>query len=587
MTLTDSQLDTPTYEKIFEISKRILAQMNLDRLLDLILDEAIQLSGAERGFVVLFKEEGIEVQSARNMDKESLKKAREKVSTSIIREVTQTRNAVLTLDAGEEAKLKGAESVHRMKLRSVLAVPLKSGDSIQGVIYLDNRFASGVFQENHAKVVSVFADQASLAISHARLLEENRQRQKELENNQKMILRLNKALEERVADQAQELEKVKLQLESQQDAEGPRADRYQEIIGESHAMKEVLKTLDRIIDSDVTVYIHGESGTGKELIARALHYNGPRKAKIYVSTNCASYSETLLESELFGHVRGAFTGAERDKKGMFEYADGGTVFLDEVADMSPGMQAKLLRVLQEGEIRPLGSNKTVKVNVRIISATNKDLGELVKEGKFRKDLFYRLNVVRINLPALRERKPDIPMLAQHFMKKNKMGIPENFLSIEPAAIKALMTYDWPGNIRELENEINRALVMGKGAITKDLLSENVREKYEFEEEMMRDLNLDRQVSNFEKRIIDRALQESQGNKVKAAKLLGISRFTLHQKIRNLEIEPPKRRVTPEEVAKVLKECKGNKALAARKLGIQRQTLYHKLDRFGGKEVENS
>ncbi|KAA0232370.1 MAG: sigma-54-dependent Fis family transcriptional regulator, partial [Armatimonadetes bacterium] len=343
-------------------------------------------------------------------------------------------------------------------------------------------------------------------------------------------------LEDRVADQAQELEKVKLQLESQQDIEGPRADRYQEIIGESHAMKEVLKTLDRIIDSDVTVYIHGESGTGKELIARALHYNGPRKAKIYVSTNCASYSETLLESELFGHVRGAFTGAERDKKGMFEYADGGTVFLDEVADMSPGMQAKLLRVLQEGEIRPLGSNKTVKVNVRIISATNKDLGELVKEGKFRKDLFYRLNVVRINLPALRERKPDIPMLAQHFMKKNKMGIPENFLSIEPAAVKALMTYDWPGNIRELENEINRALVMGKGEITKELLSENVREKYEFEEEMMRDLNLDRQVSNFEKRIIDRALQESQGNKVKAAKLLGISRFTLHQKIRNLEIE---------------------------------------------------
>ncbi|MFO1462146.1 MAG: sigma 54-interacting transcriptional regulator [bacterium] len=586
MPLTDSQLDVGTYEKIFEISKRILAQMNLDRLLDLILDEAIQLSGAERGFVVLFKDEGIEVQSARNMDKESLKKAREKVSTSIIREVTQSRNAVLTLDAGEEAKLKGSESVHRMKLRSVLAVPLKSGESIQGVIYLDNRFASGVFQENHAKVVSVFADQASLAISHARLLEENRQRQKELENNQKVILRLNKALEERVADQEQELERVKLQLESQE-PEGPRADKYHELIGESHAMKELFKTLDRIVDSDVVVYIHGESGTGKELIARALHFNGPRKGRIFVSTNCASYSETLLESELFGHVRGAFTGAEKDKKGIFEYADGGTVFLDEVADMSPGMQAKLLRVLQEGEIRPLGSNKTVKVNVRIISATNKDLGELVKEGKFRKDLFYRLNVVRLNLPPLRERKPDIPLLVDHFMKKNKMGIPANFLSIEPAAVKALMTYDWPGNIRELENEINRALVMGKGEITKDLLSENVREKYEFEEEMMRDLNLDRQVSAFEKRIIDKALQEAQGNKVKAAKLLGISRFTLHQKIRNLEIEPVKRRVTPEEVARVLKECKGNKALAARKLGIQRQTLYHKLDRFTEKGMEKS
>ncbi|HKX12087.1 MAG TPA: sigma 54-interacting transcriptional regulator [bacterium] len=586
MTLTTPTLDIAAYEKIFEISKRILAQMNLDRLLDLILDEAIQLSGAERGFVVLLKQDGLEVQSARNMDKESLKKAREKVSTSIIREVTQSRLPVLTLDAGEDAKLKGAESVHRMKLRSILAVPLNSGDGVQGVIYLDNRFASGVFQENHAKVVAVFADQASLALTHARLLDENRQRQKELETNQKLILRLNKALEERVADQEQELEKVKLQLESQ-DGDAPRADKYHEIIGESHAMKEVLKTMDRIIESDVTVYIHGESGTGKELIARALHFNGPRKSRIYVSTNCASYSETLLESELFGHVRGAFTGAERDKKGMFEYADGGTVFLDEVADMSVGMQAKLLRVLQEGEIRPLGSNKTTKVNVRILSATNKDLGEMVKQGKFRKDLFYRLNVVRLNLPALRERREDIPALVDFFMKKNKMGIPPNFLSIEPAAVKALMTYEWPGNIRELENEINRALVMGKGEIVKDLLSDAVREKYEFDEEMMRDLNLDRQVSSFEKRIIDRALQEAQGNKVKAAKLLGISRFTLHQKIRNLEIEPPKRRVSPEEVARVLKECKGNKALAARKLGIQRQTLYHKLDRFGAKAADGT
>jgi len=251
------------------------------------------------------------------------------------------------------------------------------------------------------------------------------------------------------------------------------------------------------------------------------------------------------------------------------------------------MQAKLLRVLQEGEIRPLGSNKTVKVNLRIISATNKDLGEMVKEGKFRKDLFYRLNVVRLNLPPLRERKTDIPVLVDTFMKKNKMGIPPNFLSVEPAAIKAMMTYDWPGNIRELENEVNRALVMGKGAITRDLLSDNVREKYEFEEEMLRDLNLDRQVANFEKRIIDRALQESAGNKVKAAKLLGISRFTLHQKIRNLEIEPPKRRVTPEEVAQVLKECRGNKALAARKLGIQRQTLYHKLGRFADDKTDKA
>ncbi|MFO1519891.1 MAG: sigma 54-interacting transcriptional regulator [bacterium] len=578
MPLTNAELDLSTYQGIFEISKRILSQMNLERLLDLILDEAIQLSGAERGFVVLIKEAGLEVQSARNMDKEGLKKAREKISQSIIREVLQTEKAVLTMDAGEEEKLKGADSVHRMKLRSVLAAPLKIGPEIKGVIYLDNRFASGVFQEKNAQVVSLFADQASLALSHAWLLDENRQRQKELEGHQKVILKLNRALEDKVQVQEQELEKAKILIQSY-DFDAPRNDRYKEIIGESKAMKEVLQTLDRIMDSNVAVYIHGESGTGKELIARALHFNSPRKGKVYMATNCASYSETLLESELFGHVRGAFTGAEKDKKGIFEYADGGTVFLDEVADMSLGMQAKLLRVLQEGEIRPVGSNQMMKVDVRVVSATNKDLAEQVKQGKFRKDLFYRLNVVRINLPALKERRADIPKLVEHFMKKNKMGIPENFLSIEPEATKALMAYDWPGNIRELENEISRALVMGKGAITRDLLSENVREKYEFEQEMMSDLNLPRQVANFEKRMIERALQEADGNKAKAAKLLGISRFTLHQKIKGLEVDPVKRRVTPEEVAKVLKECRGNKALAARKLGIQRQTLYHKLERF--------
>src|SRR4030095_906024 len=501
-------LDAAGYERIFEISQRILSQMNLDRLLDLILDEAIALSKAERGFIVLLKEGIAEVQSARNMDKESLKKAREKISTSIIREVMQNQAPVLVVDAGEEDKLKGAESVHRMKLRSALAVPLKNGTEIQGVIYLDNRFAMGVFQEFHVKVVGLFADQASLALTHAQLLEENRQRQKELEGNQKMILRLNRALEDKVSVQEAELEKAKMMIQSfDAEASPPRSDRYGDIIGESKAMKEVLSLLDRIIDSDVSVYIHGESGTGKELIARALHFNGPRKGRIFVATNCASFSETLLESELFGHVRGAFTGAEKDKKGLFEHANGGSVFLDEVADMSLGMQAKLLRFLQEGEIRAVGSNQTAKVNVRVISATNKDLAQQVKEGKFRKDLFYRLNVVRINLPSLKDRRADIPLLVDHFMKKNKMGIPENFLSITPDAVKAMVSYDWPGNIRELENEISRALVMGKGAVTKEILSETVRDKYEFEQEMLGDLNLPRQVGNFEKRMIERALQE--------------------------------------------------------------------------------
>ncbi len=575
-------LDQKTYEKLFEISKRTLAQMNLERLLDMVLDEAVELSKAERGFIVLLKDGGIEVQSARNMDKESLKKATEKISTTVIREVSKSQKPILTTDAALDDKLKNAASVHRMKLRSVLAVPLRSGNEVQGVIYLDNRFATGIFQPAHAEIVGTFADQASLAISHAKLLRQNRERQRQLEKGQKIIERLNRALEEKLKDQEVELERTKLMVHGQ-DMEAPRTDRYQEIIGESKAMKEVFRTLDRIIESDVTVYIQGASGTGKELIARALHTYGPRRGKIFVSTNCASYNDTLLESELFGHVRGAFTGAEKDKKGLFEYATGGSVFLDEVADMSLAMQAKLLRVLQEGEIRSVGSSKTTKVDVRIISATNKDLGQMVKDGKFRKDLFYRLNVVKIKLPPLKDRRTDVPALINFFMQNNKMGIPKEFLSVEPAAMKVLMAYDWPGNIREIENEVNRVLVMGKGALTKDLLSDHIREKFEFEEEMQNNLNLPQQVSHFEKKVIARALQESEGNKAKAAKMLGISRFTLHQKIKNLEIEAVKRRVSPEEVHRVLDECGGNKAKAAKKLGIQRQTLYYKLERFKAKQ----
>lgn len=571
-------LNLETYKKLFAINQRILAQLNLNRLLDLILDEAIELSGAERGFIILNKEKGLEVSSARNMDKESLKKAQEKISATVIREVTRTQAPLLTTDAALDEKLKKAASVHRMKLRSVMAAPLMDGNEVQGVIYLDNRFASGVFQESQAEVIGSFAAQASLAITHARLLHENRDRQKQLEKSRKTVERLNRALEEKLKDQEVELERTKLMVQAQ-DQGAPRTDRYQDIIGESQAMKKVFRTLDRIMDSDVTVYIQGASGTGKELIARALHHHGPRKGRIFVSTNCASYSDTLLESELFGHVRGAFTGAEKDKKGLFEYANGGTVFLDEVADMSLPMQAKLLRVLQEGEIRPVGSSKTIQVDVRTLSATNKDLAEMVQEGTFRKDLFYRLNVVKIKLPPLSERRSDIPLLVDYFMKHNKMGIPENFLSIEPGAMKVLMAYSWPGNIRELENEISRALVMGKGAVTTDLFSDHIREKYEFEEEMRGNLNLSEQVAHFEKKLIHRALEEAQGNKAQAAHLLGISRFTLHQKIKSLEVDPVKRRVTPEEAYRVLQECKGNKARAAKKLGIQRQTLYYKLERF--------
>ena len=578
MTQAKNKIEAIPYEKILQITKKILSQNQLDRLIDLILDESIDLCGAERGFVVLIRDKHLEITTARNMDKEKLQKAREKISSTIVREVINKQSPLLTVNALEDESLKKSKSVHQMKLRSVLAVPLKVGNEMLGIIYLDNRFTSGVFDKLHAQIAELFADQAALALSQMRLLNEIQERRRELENQQKIILKLNQSLEEKLNQQSEQLQQAKILLENNGLSPEKRS-RYSEIIGESQGIKELLQTLDQISDSDVTVYIHGESGTGKELIAKALHQNGPRRDKSFVSINCAAFSENLLESELFGHVKGAFTGADKDKKGLFEFAHEGTLFLDEVGDMSLGMQAKLLRALQENEIKPVGSNQTIKVNPRIISATNRDLKEEIKKGRFRKDLYYRLNVVNLNIPPLRERSQDIPKLVEYFSANNKMGIPKDFISIEPEAMKALILYPWPGNIRELENEINRALVMGKGAITKNLLSESVRENFEFEEELKHDLNLSKQVAFFEKKMIERALQEAKGNKAQAAELLGISRLNLYQKIRNLEVESIKKRISTEDALKALEESRGNKALAARKLGIQRQTLYQKLNKI--------
>jgi GGDEF domain-containing protein len=256
---------------------------------------------------------------------------------------------------------------------------------------------------------------------------------------------------------------------------------YDEIIGESPAMISLLEILDKVVDSEVPVLIQGESGTGKELVARAIHRLGPRKKKSYVSENCAAVTETLLESELFGYMKGAFTGAGQDKKGLFEVADGGTLFLDEVGDMSLGMQKKLLRALQEGEIRPVGGKGVRHVNVRVLSATNRDLKKAMGEGAFREDLYYRLNVVNVVLPPLRERDGDIPLLLEFFLEKTvgELGVGSRELAAETRA--ALFAHDWPGNIREMENEVKRIVALGDEIITPDILSPRILENYRLQE----------------------------------------------------------------------------------------------------------
>jgi len=318
---------------------------------------------------------------------------------------------------------------------------------------------------------------------------------------------------------------------------------FENIIGNSPAMQKVFQLMKKVIPTDTTVLLTGETGTGKELIARAIHYNGPRKDNLFVAQNCAALPETLLESELFGHVKGAFTGATTDKKGLFELANGGTIFLDEIGDTSPEMQKRLLRVLQEGEIHPVGSEKTIKVDVRIISATNQDLQKAVREGRFREDLFYRLHVFPIHLPALRERREDIPLLVNHFIEKYARKMGKKIEGITPRALSKLMTEEFPGNVRQLENLIERAVTLADDGERIDLHLLDVgwdsrEETSGFGEYLLlsEEQSLKEVIEALERELIQNTLKKFKGNVSQSARALGLSRLGLQKKLRRLQIK---------------------------------------------------
>jgi transcriptional regulator with PAS, ATPase and Fis domain len=321
-------------------------------------------------------------------------------------------------------------------------------------------------------------------------------------------------------------------------------DKYQfsNIIGQSKPMREVYKLLDKAINSDYPVVIQGETGTGKELIAKALHFNGPRKDKPFISENCAALASGVLESELFGHIKGAFTGADKDKNGLFELANTGTLFLDEISVMDQEMQKKLLRVLQEYEIRPVGGKETIKVNVRLITATNQDLKKLVGEGKFREDLYYRLNVITINLPSLRERREDIPLLVNHFSDKIAQQTKTTKKTLSEEAMRIFLDYHWPGNVRELENEIKRictltgetklvTVQMVSPYLTIQLQEPLIQPGKSFTDKSLKDI-----MDETEREVIKQALQKSGYNKTLCAKMLGLHRYDLARKMKRLGIQ---------------------------------------------------
>ncbi len=539
----DERRDLERLRTFARVTKALLSETELLALLRLIVDSALALVGGERGFVLMTGKGNpgtsedikdpreMKVRVARSFDRTDIPVPATRISMGITGRVLESGRPLLSVDAGRDERFSAMASVEELRLRSVICFPIQLEGRTEGVLYLDNRMQRGAFREDDLELAELLAGQAAIAIKNARLVSELRERNQRLLQSSEQIQSLNEQLGRKVRDRDSELAVVRAEL----GRERGRYD-YESIVGASDEMKRVFSELDRIIATELPVMIHGESGTGKELIARAIHYNGPRREKPFVVENCAALPDALLESELFGHVRGAFTGADRANTGLLEPAHGGTLFLDEIGDMSPEMQKKLLRVLQEGEVRPLGSNQVTKVDVRLLAASHEDLEQMVKAGKFREDLFYRVNVLALRLPPLRARRDDIPLLAGALLARAAREASRPAPHLSHDVLAALAAYDWPGNVRELENEMRRVLLLAEDSVRIEHLTPALLTRGEASKTAAATVlplvvgDLRSAVETFERTAIDEALRRAGGNKSRAAKELGISRFALQRKL---------------------------------------------------------
>ena len=413
-------------EQIHRLSLNLLRVDALDPLLEDLIDSAIQLSGADKGFLVLLDGDTWSLRVARNVDAETLVEQGRHLSDSVLSRVMQTREPLIVADARTDAQFSNAQSVIDLELCSVLCVPLLDRGELLGVLYLGNDRVTSQFDELDLDLLSIFAAQLSLLISNAILLDTLREDKR--------------SLQQQVAQR-----------------------RFGSLIGASDAMQPIFHNIERVAPTDITVLITGETGTGKELVAEEIHRRSPRCDGPFVTLNCGAIPENLLESELFGHEKGAFTGASAKKDGKFHVAHGGTILLDEMGEMPQALQVKLLRVLQQRTITRVGSNEEEPVDIRVLAATNRDLRQRVADGEFREDLFYRLNVVEIPLPPLRDRGEDIVLIARYLIDRicDQMQITPKKLS--PHALQGIKKFDWPGNVRQLENRLKKALVLARGA----------------------------------------------------------------------------------------------------------------------------
>ncbi|MBI4881026.1 MAG: sigma 54-interacting transcriptional regulator [Planctomycetes bacterium] len=520
--------------RLTAVARDVAMERELMPLLNRMLDAVLELTGAERAFVVLAgKDGGLETEASRNFQGTAVDHADVAVSRSIAQQVIAGGQPVFSINAREDERFREVQSIVNLGLRSVLCVPLRFRDEILGVVYIDNRLEAAAFSARDRDRLLAFADQVAVAVANARLFHELTDSNRLLAAARARLEALNRDLRRTVLDREAELASVRARLAGDDPIEGDLRWEAVGIVGRSPAMRRVFEILDRVIESDFPVLITGESGTGKELIARAVHRLGGRRAEPFVSENCAALPESLLESELFGSVKGAFTGAI-NRRGLLERANGGTLFLDEVSEMSPALQSKLLRFLQEGEFRPVGKNEPVRVDVRVISASNRDLRQLVESTRFREDLYYRLNVLPIHLPPLRSRREDIPILVERFVARAAAASGRPAPAVAPEVIEACARYAWPGNVRELENEVRRLVTLSDSALTVERLSPHVRQGglLAAPEE---DGDLTARVQAMEVREIRRALAEARGNKSRAAAALGISRFALNRKMEKYSI----------------------------------------------------
>jgi transcriptional regulator with GAF, ATPase, and Fis domain len=480
--------DMAWVRRLHRFSERLMTTRSLDEVLEALLDDIIELTGAARGVVLLVDPSEGEgslprVRVSRNVQKEAIQDPSGQISDSIVRQVIETRRPVIVSDALTDTVFGKSESVVALKLSSVMCVPLLSQGDAVGVLYVGNDEVKHLFERRQLDLLTIFAGQASLILQNAMLLS---------------ALRADK-------------EKLSAELADK---------RFGEIIGACPSMMEVFRKLQKVAPTDISVMITGETGTGKELIAREIHRRGNRSGGPFVVVNCGAIPENLMESEMFGHVRGAFTGAVASRPGQFQQADGGTLFLDEIGELSLPLQVKLLRAIQERVVFRVGDSKPEKCDIRIVAATNRTLEEMIRTGDFREDLYYRLNVVNLWLPPLRERGDDVFMIARALLSKYADELNSSVRGFSPQALSAIRKFPWPGNIRQLENRIKKALVL----CDKTLLgAEDLDLGPEAQEPV---LPLEKAKEEFQRRYVLEALERNNGNRTQTARDLGVDPRTI-------------------------------------------------------------